>query len=435
MLKISESERQPGTERPVYPIIIKSIVIEDNPFNDIVPRIRAEEKRAQEKARREAKKNAASRGNKKQGVKNISLMSFGEEEVVEDLTMSKGPTLILGSAHDTLKNDPTLRSEVREARGLPPEMPLGMGEGLSRVSGSGVKRKAEEMVEVNRSKSQILPNSVDSYAFSSLVKPPVGQLEHNKKRNEMETNSISESARVKAEILKVQADLKKFTKRGGDLDDEVELDGSGFPVTKEMRKTKPKESGAALLAAEGAKYTRGGRSIGKAISNGAANMDSGRSKKRQDDGDMLDVLEGFRGRIRAAAAVAGNSIEGENDGDGDNRKDSGALDGYAGEILEGDDDDEGWMSHSLKFRKDATMDQHSINEYEVIDPRAQNMTLEDAKQQEARLKRQSEQRGGSGRLGGAATARADHEMKNRERGGFGRGRGRDDDRMRPPRQG
>jgi len=99
-----------------------------------------------------------------------------------------------------------------------------------------------------------------------------------------------------------------------------------------------------------------------------------------------------------------------------------AVDGYAGEILEGDDDDTGWMGHTLQFRKDATMDQHSIDEYEVVDPRDKNMTLEDAKRQEARLKRHSEQ---SGRLKAGASAKAERSIRGREDGGgrnFGRER-------------
>ena len=117
----------------------------------------------------------------------------------------------------------------------------------------------------------------------------------------------------------------------------------------------------------------------------------------------MSALDGFRSKIRAAAIDEGDAMEAEAD---DN------IDGYAGEILEGDDNDEGWLGHSLRFRKDATMDQHTIDEYEVIDPRTQNMTLDEAKRQEARLKRQ----GGSGRLGGAATAAAEKDAQRRDRG-------------------
>lgn len=144
MLKISESELEPGSERPVYPTIIKTIEVDENPFPDIVPRITAAEKRAQEKARREARKAAASRGKKKQGVKNKTLLSFGEEaetEVNGGVRAEK-----IRSAHDVLVGDRNLSREVVEARGLPAEMPNGMGRGLERAE---KKRKAEAFDEVD----------------------------------------------------------------------------------------------------------------------------------------------------------------------------------------------------------------------------------------------------------------------------------------------
>ena len=54
-MKIGEMEIDKDN-RPVYPPKIKSIRIVDNPFDDIVPRITAAERRAQQKAREEAQK-------------------------------------------------------------------------------------------------------------------------------------------------------------------------------------------------------------------------------------------------------------------------------------------------------------------------------------------------------------------------------------------
>lgn len=55
ILALSELELVPGTDRPVYPPHIKSIQVLDNPFEDIVPRITAAERKVQEKAKREMK--------------------------------------------------------------------------------------------------------------------------------------------------------------------------------------------------------------------------------------------------------------------------------------------------------------------------------------------------------------------------------------------
>lgn len=149
MLKISESELEPGTERPVYPIYIKSIEVDDNPFPDIVPRITAAEKRLQEKARKESRKAAATRGKKKEGVKNKSLVSFGDEaDLAEDSAETKSASTKkkFASAHDLL-DDPSLSKESKDDRGLPAIMPEGFGE-VAVVKQAGAKRKAAEMTKV-----------------------------------------------------------------------------------------------------------------------------------------------------------------------------------------------------------------------------------------------------------------------------------------------
>lgn len=55
VLALGELELVPGTDRPAFPPVIKSVVVEDNPFDDIVPRITAQERKEQERAKKEAK--------------------------------------------------------------------------------------------------------------------------------------------------------------------------------------------------------------------------------------------------------------------------------------------------------------------------------------------------------------------------------------------
>lgn len=55
VLKLNEVELEPGTDRPVYPPKIKSVEVRDNPFDDIVPRITAKERKEQERAKKEMK--------------------------------------------------------------------------------------------------------------------------------------------------------------------------------------------------------------------------------------------------------------------------------------------------------------------------------------------------------------------------------------------
>lgn len=59
---------------------IKGIRIIENPFDDIVPRITAAERREQMQARLEAKKEAERREKRAKAKKNTKLLSFGEAE-------------------------------------------------------------------------------------------------------------------------------------------------------------------------------------------------------------------------------------------------------------------------------------------------------------------------------------------------------------------
>jgi len=59
VLKLNDTEVEPGTERPVYPPKILSAEVLENPFEDIVPRITAAERKEQEKAKREMKRERA----------------------------------------------------------------------------------------------------------------------------------------------------------------------------------------------------------------------------------------------------------------------------------------------------------------------------------------------------------------------------------------
>lgn len=361
-----------------------------------MPRITAAEKREQVKARKEARKAAASRGKKKEGVKNKSLVSFGDDE--EAAAPPTAGTSKLTSAHDALADDPTLRAESKDHGGLPLRMPEGFGENLQRAK-SVPKRKAEEMQEQRPSRVKA-SDLFGAEAYSTRVEEvAANDAEYSekhgkgKKSTKADNGTLSEADRVKAEIAKVQADLKSLTRRGSANQSEgSSTNGNG--------KKQSKHDGAALLAAERAKYATGGRSVGK----GSAGSSKGKKRKVEDD-DLLDALNGFRSKLRTAAASAQPEV------DETEAQSEEPIDGYAGEILEGDDDDDtGWMGHTLKFRKDATLDQHKIDEYEVIDPRSQNMTLEEAKRQEARLKRQS------GPLGNAM-AKAERDVGRGERDG------------------
>lgn len=59
LLKLQEVELEPGTDRPLYPPVIKRAEVRVDPFEDgpdpIRPRITADERREQERAKKEMK--------------------------------------------------------------------------------------------------------------------------------------------------------------------------------------------------------------------------------------------------------------------------------------------------------------------------------------------------------------------------------------------
>lgn len=80
------------------------------------------------------------------------------------------------------------------------------------------------------------------------------------------------------------------------------------------------------------------------------------------------------------------------------------------------------MSHSLKFRKDATLDLHQADEYAVVDPLAKNsMTLEE-------MRGKADNRGQRKYAGDRDRDRADRGERGSDRGDR---RERDDRRARP----
>ncbi|KLT42844.1 cyclophilin-like protein [Cutaneotrichosporon oleaginosum] len=70
-------------EKPLVPPKIKGIRIIENPFDDIVPRITAAEKRAQHQARLEAKAEMEKKEKRARAKKNTGLLSFGEAEELD----------------------------------------------------------------------------------------------------------------------------------------------------------------------------------------------------------------------------------------------------------------------------------------------------------------------------------------------------------------
>ncbi|SGZ30641.1 BQ5605_C049g12422 [Microbotryum silenes-dioicae] len=394
VLKIGEVELEPGTDRPVYPPKIHSIRILDNPFEDIVPRITPEERKEQDRAKREMRLERAKQKQfgKRKGTKNKALLSFGaepEEEAPIDPDLAKAK---FKSAHDVL-DDGQLSKEVIDDRGTSATLPDWM-QAPTRASAAvptAGKRKEDEKRRD---------------AAEELKMAESTSLRHAKEQKAKAAANPTAADKVRDAIAKVQADLKRMTR-----DEEA---GSSDEDERETSKAKkPKRSGPSLLQLEREKYQKAGA------------LKKGRGKPNEDD--MLTILDGFKSKLKQARPK-GKEKEKEKE-IGKDRKESDERYG----IDEDDDSDvEDWMSHKLVFRKDATLDQHTIDEYSVVDPLAKETAslaeLQEKKDSKRRYPgdHKDERGGGGGRSDQRSRdsgGRRDGRSSRRDDGGRGGGRG------------
>mmetsp|Transcript_6778 Transcript_6778/g.18192 ORF Transcript_6778/g.18192 Transcript_6778/m.18192 type:complete len:560 (-) Transcript_6778:204-1883(-) len=111
LARMNELDVDPDTDRPFEPPTIKDVEVLWNPFEDIVPRFnkKLEQKMEQEKAAAAAaaqKSAKASTGR----AKNLSLLSFGEDEEAEEQANTVVPRKIR-AAHDVLQDERLIRDE------------------------------------------------------------------------------------------------------------------------------------------------------------------------------------------------------------------------------------------------------------------------------------------------------------------------------------
>lgn len=169
----------------------------------------------------------------------------------------------------------------------------------------------------------------------------------------------------KAEIENLEADIRKLARRraGGDDSDE------------ERRTKKPKKS---YLQQELDKYAKG-RGLQK-------------KGKKKDEGDVINALNTFRGKLKDNSAMAtggGDDATGDVDPDAEKKTGDGEED-LGMEV----DDDRGFMNHALHFPKDdGEESMKAERDYEVIDPRQRSAR---AKEEERERKRAARARGGGG---------------------------------------
>ncbi|GAA5923400.1 uncharacterized protein JCM15063_003635 [Sporobolomyces koalae] len=411
VLKLQEVELEPNSERPVYAPIIKSVEVKDDPFEDgpdkIVPRITARERKEQERAKKEMKIERAKQREqgKRKGTKNKALLSFGAD--AEETPEGDGSALKtkFKSAHD-VATDGRLSAQVIDDRGTSATLPADFLRDDDSRAPPAKKRRGEE--DDYRRRSEEKRSRPDAPSTSASAK-----LDEARALKAAKTPK-SEAERRKEEIAKVQAELKKMSKS-------AESDEEAQPK-------KSKRTGPSLLQLEREKY------LNKGSANAAASKVSRGKRKADDDDDVLSALDGFRKKLSQASKPVPKPKEDEGAEGEPKREKLHGID-LNDDELEDDDDIDLWAAasaHSLKFRKDATLDQHNIDEYAVVDPLAkETRTLDELKVRAGNnsLRRYGGDRADSDRRGG---------RNDRERGGgSGHSRGdreRYDDRRRDDRR-
>jgi len=186
-----------------------------------------------------------------------------------------------------------------------------------------------------------------------------------------------------AEIQKLEADIRKLSKRTGGKPGE-DSDDSDSGHTK--KKTKPSKS---YLEEELAKYSKG-----RLFASGDGRDKDGK-KKRRDESDVLAVLDGFRGKLKDFQPSPSLSGLGKDKDPDDMDVDEPGKEVTAEEEGLEVDTDRGFLSHLLTFPKGNSEEvDKAEREYEVIDPRQRGAR---AKQEERDRRNAARGRGGRGR--------------------------------------
>ena len=101
------------------------------------------------------------------------------------------------------------------------------------------------------------------------------------------------SDKLRADIAKVEADLKSMTRQGAPSSDEEDS-------SSKKKAKKVKRSGPSLLELERAKYLKNSATASK----GTYDEKGKKVKGKREEPDLLDALSGFRSRVQGAVKSA-----------------------------------------------------------------------------------------------------------------------------------
>ncbi|KAI8985596.1 cyclophilin-like domain-containing protein [Trametes punicea] len=342
VLKIGEMEIDEN-ERPLYPPKIKRVRIVDNPFPDIVPRITAEEKRAQQRAREQAQREREEEQRRRGAKKDVKLLSFGGEEEVEEEPV-------------VFKKKPIVRPDLVDNPDLPATLATAIPEPPAPKTKDNEKPAKRDRTDEPESRTSEQPEK----------KPKKDESDIAKIREKHEREKAAQSNSRKSEIEKMEAEIRKLTRRGEDSDEE--------PVPK-----RPKKS---LLEEEMAKYAKS-RGVHK------------KGKGKKDEGDILAALNSFRNKLKSTAVEDSpppEQQEGQHGGEETEQKP--AVPEEEGMEV---DNDTGFLGHLLHFPKGNEEEvAKAEREYEVIDPRQRGARAREEERERKRAMKGKDITGGRG---------------------------------------
>ncbi|KAG2011189.1 peptidyl-prolyl cis-trans isomerase [Coprinopsis cinerea AmutBmut pab1-1] len=387
VMKLSELELDKNG-RPVYPPKIKSIKIIDNPFDDIIPRITAAERRAQQRAREEAQRAREEEVRRRGAKKNTKLLSFGEEEggeEEEEVVFKKKPIF----RPDLAEPEPSIPSVA-----VVPDFVVNPAVAAGKDDGDDKQKQREKEREKDKERKASEDPAPEKASKKEKKRKDKGgdgdgdDITKIREKHAMEQMSSSDARR--AQIAQMEAEIKKMTRRydSDDSDDDMQ------------KKKKPKKS---YLEEELAKYTSKSKGV----------VGGGKKGRKKDESDVLAVLDGFRdkgGTKKWAGKVEVKMNQAKGGGEGGEGEDPPM------EV----DNDFGFLTHSLHFPKgNEEEEEKAEREYEVIDPRARGAKAREEERERKRIKTGkgggSGSRYGGGGRGGAGYYKERVEERDRDR--------------------
>ncbi|KAI9464822.1 cyclophilin-like protein [Russula earlei] len=226
--------------RPLYPPKIKNIRIIDNPFDDIVPRITAEEKRVQQRARQTAIREREEAARRKGAKKDTKLLSFGADADEEEGDVSVAAKKKSIARPDLIENPNQPSMPILDTLSLRSGT-VGRGEAKRESDAAPLKSRSEDLSKIRET--------------------------HQREK------AASSSAR-QTEIEIMEAEVKRLARR---------RDGEDSEEERNTKKVKNKSQ----LEGELARYEKS-RGIH-------------RKGQRKDESDVLAALAGFRSKLQTSA--------------------------------------------------------------------------------------------------------------------------------------